>query len=150
MRGAAGQAQEMEPEAGKERLEWRLNEWDERLERERRADKRQAAPFSKGTSAANGRRPGRHAGGGVWGTGLPTGAAAGGSGSGGDAAKAACGGRSAPSAGRSSIRRSCYSPGRLSPAPTLPSVWGPHPEQTSDALAVAAVQLGPRAVALVT
>ena len=45
-----------------ERLRQRLKELEERLERERRAGKRQAAPFSKGTGPATGRRPGRHAG----------------------------------------------------------------------------------------
>jgi len=145
----------------KERLQRRLKELEERLERERRAGKRQAAPFSKGPSAASGRRPGRHAGAGYGAQGsrpvprqvdrvvevtLPK-------------QCPACGGSIGPERwaqqyqeelplARPVVTRFEVPIGRCGQCGQR--VQGRHPEQTSDALAAAAVQLGPRAVALAT
>ena len=59
----AERAQELERLRRKiERLRRRLGEVEADLEQAQRAGKRQAAPFSKGTSAAIGSRPGRRAG----------------------------------------------------------------------------------------
>jgi transposase len=142
-----------------ERLRRRLKELEEQLERERRAGKRQAAPFSKGNRPATGRRAGRHAGE-AYGTKahrpvprevdrtvealLP-------------ASCPECGGAIQEERIAQQYQEelppvqpvvTCFRVhvGRCSQCGRL--VQGRHAEQTSDALGAAGVQLGPRAMAL--
>lgn len=144
-----------------ERLQRRLKELEERLERERRAGKRQAAPFSKGKRPGSGRRPGRQAGE-AYGrqacrpapeqvdrsveAALPSNCPA-------------CGGAVKEERVAKQYQQelpaaqpvvTCFDVhvGRCEQCGRR--VQGRHPDQTSDALDAAGVQLGPRAVALVT
>jgi transposase len=146
-------------ERDNEGLRQRLRKLEEHLEGARRAGKRQAAPFSKGPSAGTGRPPGRQAGE-AYGTKahrpvpphidrsvealLP-------------ASCPACGGaiqderiaeqyqEELPPV-QPVVTRFRVHIGRCSQCGR--AVQGRHPEQTSDALGAAGVQLGPRAEAL--
>ena len=144
-----------------ERMRRRLKELEERLERERRAGKRQAAPFSKGVGPASGRRPGRQAGE-AYGTrsSRPVPEQV-------DRTVEAAWPSSCPDCGGAIKEERIAKQYQQELPPAKPvvtcfevhvghceqcgrRVQGRHPDQTSDALDAAGVQLGPRAVALVT